>query len=94
MSNSLWPHGLYLAYQVPPFTGFSKQEYWKIKVKINSLSRVWLFVTIHGILQERILEWIAITFSRRSSRPRDQTRASRIAGRRFNLWATWEAHVS
>ena len=94
MSNSLWPHGLYLAYQVPPFMGFSRQEYWKIKVKINSLSRVWLFVTVHGILQARILEWIAISFSRRSSRPRDQTLASRIAGRHFNLWATREAHVS
>ena len=41
--------------------------------------------SIHGILQARILEWVAISFSRRSSRPRDQTQVSRIAGRRFNL---------
>ena len=40
---------------------------------------------VHGILQARILEWIAISFSRGSSRPRDQTWVSRIAGRRFNL---------
>ena len=47
--------------------------------------------SLHGILQARILEWIAISFSRGSSRPRDRTPVSRIAGRRFNLWATREA---
>ena len=46
---------------------------------------------IHGILQARILEWVAIAFSRRSSWPRDWTRISRIGGRRFNLWASREA---
>ena len=44
--------------------------------------------SVHGILQARILEWVAISFSRGSSWPRDQTQVSRIAGRRFNLWAT------
>ena len=44
--------------------------------------------TVHGILQARILEWVAISFSRGSSRPRDRTQVSRIRGRRFNLWAT------
>ena len=47
--------------------------------------------SVHGILQARILEWVAISFSRESSRPRDRTQISRIAGRRFNLWATREA---
>ena len=47
--------------------------------------------SIHGILQARILEWVAISFSRGSPRPRDQTQVSRIAGRCFNLWATREA---
>ena len=37
--------------------------------------------SVLGILQARILEWIAIPFSRRSSWPRDQTWVSRIAGR-------------
>ena len=32
--------------------------------------------SVHGIFQARILEWIAISFSRRSSRPRDRTRIS------------------
>ena len=47
--------------------------------------------SIHGILQARILEWVAISFSRGCSRPRDRTQVSCIAGRRFNLWATREA---
>ena len=47
--------------------------------------------SLHGILQARVLEWGAISFSRGSSRPRDRTRVSRIGGRRFNLWATREA---
>ena len=46
--------------------------------------------SIHGILQGRILEWVAISFSRGSSQPRDRTQVSCIAGRRFNLWATRE----
>ena len=49
--------------------------------------------SLHGILQARVLEWVAISFSRRSSQPRDQTWISRIPGRRFNLWATGEAHI-
>ena len=36
--------------------------------------------TVHGILQARILEWVALLFSRGSSQPRDQTHVSRIAG--------------
>ena len=45
----------------------------------------------HGILQARILEWVAISFSRGSSRPRDRTQVFHIAGRCFNLWAIREA---
>ena len=41
--------------------------------------------SIHGILQARILERVAISFPRGSSRPRDQTRDSCIAGRCFTL---------
>ena len=72
------------------------------KVKVKLLSYVQLFVTpgleptrllCPGILQARILEWVAISFSRGSSRPRDQTPVSCIAGRCFTLWATGEAHL-
>ena len=46
--------------------------------------------SVHGIFQARILEWVAISFSRESSRPRDQTQVSRIVGRCFTIWATRE----
>ena len=44
--------------------------------------------TVHGILQARILEWVAFPFSRRSSQPRDRTQVSHIADRFFTSWAT------
>ena len=44
--------------------------------------------SVHGIFQARILEWAAIPWSRGSSQPRDQTRVSCIADRRFTFWAT------
>ena len=44
--------------------------------------------SVHGILQARTLEWVAIPFSRRSSPPKDQTHVSCIAGRFFTVWAT------
>ena len=44
--------------------------------------------SVHGILQARILEWIATPFSRGSSRPRDRTLVSCTAGRFFTVWAT------
>ena len=47
--------------------------------------------TVHGIIQARILEWIAFPFSRGSSQPRNQTLVSHIAGRFFTSWATREA---
>ena len=46
--------------------------------------------SVHGIFQARVLEWVAIAFSRGSSRPRDRTWVSRIVGKRFILWATRE----
>ena len=47
--------------------------------------------TVHGILQARILEWVAVPFSRRSSQHRDRTQGSRMAGRFFTSWITREA---
>ena len=42
--------------------------------------------TVHGILQARILEWVAFPFSRGSSQSRDQTQVSHIAGGFFTSW--------
>ena len=47
--------------------------------------------SVHGILQARILEWVAMTFSRGSSWFRDWTRVSHIAGRFFTIWVTGDA---
>ena len=47
--------------------------------------------SVHGILQRRILRWVAIPFSRVSSWPRGWTQISCIAGRFFTIWATREA---
>ena len=64
-------------------------------VKVESLSRVRLFATpmdhnlpgssVHRIFQARVLEWVAISFSRGSSWPSDQTRVSHTAGRHYRL---------
>ena len=62
--------------------------------KVKSLSRVQLCnpvdcsppgSSVHGILQARVLEWVAISFSRASSQPRDRTRVSHLTGRLYRL---------
>ena len=73
-------------------------EIWRSEVK--SLSRVQLFATpwtvAHqappsmGFSRQEYWSRVAISFSRRSSWPRDWTRVSRIVGRRFTVWATRE----
>ena len=70
---------------------------------VKSLSCVWLFATpwtvacealsVHGIFQARILEWVAISFSRVSSQPMNQTHVSHIASRLFTIWATRKSHI-
>ena len=67
----------------------TKHSMWKWK----SLSRVRPFatpwtITVHGILQARILGWVAFPFSRGPPQLRDQTQVSCIAGRFFTSWAT------
>ena len=47
--------------------------------------------SVHGILQARILEWVAVPFSRGSSQPREQTPGFCVAGRVFTIWATRES---
>ena len=59
----------------PELKNSSHEKFWVfkltiVKVKVGSLSYIRLFVTVHGIIQARILEWVAFPFSRRSSQPR------------------------
>ena len=50
--------------------------------------------SVHGILQVKILEWVAISSSRASSQPRDWTEVSHIADRFFIIWASRGAQCS
>ena len=68
---------------------------WKWSSSVVSSYSIWdpmvcslLGSSVHGTLQAGILEWVANSFSRGSSWPKDQTRVFRIAGRRFTVWAT------
>ena len=63
---------------------------WKLFSHVQLFATPW---TVHGILQARILEWVAFPFSRGSSRPRNWTRVSCIAGGFFTSWATREAEL-
>ena len=46
--------------------------------------------SVRGISQARVLEWVAVSFSKRSSQPRDWAQVSCIAGRLLTIWATRE----
>ena len=72
-----------------------KKKNIELKVKVQLLRRVQLFAkpmdcslpgfSVHGIFQARVLEWVAIAFFRGSSRSKDQTQVSCIAGKCFTL---------
>ena len=49
--------------------------------------------SVHGIFQARVLEWVAISFSKGSSQPRDRTQVSRTAGRHF-YWLSYRENPS
>ena len=80
-----------------PIAKVVKKKKWKSEL----LRHVQFFVTprsvilpgssVHGILQERILEWVAIPFSRGSRWPRGRNWVSSIAGRFSTVWATRHA---
>ena len=67
----------------------------KVKMKVTQSCLTTLYdpmdYIVHGILQAKILEWVAFTFSRGSSQPRSQAQVSLIAGEFFTSWATREA---
>ena len=70
---------------------------WKSWVKVTQLCATLcdlMDYTVHGFLQARILEWVAVLFSRASSQPRYWTQVSCIAGRFFTDWVVREVHIS
>ena len=65
------------------------QEIVKVKVALCCLTLCdSMDYTVHGILQARILEWVAFPFSRGFSQPKDRTHVSHIAGGFFTSWVT------
>ena len=88
------------AYQAPPSMRFSRQVYWSgVPLPFISTREVTQSCptlcdpmdcsppgsSIHGIFQARVLEWVAISFFRGSSPPRNRTRVSCIVGRCFTI---------
>ena len=62
------------------------KENYKVKVKVTQSCLTLcdpMDCIVHGILQVRLLEWVAFPFSRGSSQPRNRTQVSGIAGRFF-----------
>ena len=75
---------------------------WKVKVKVaqscptlcNPMDCSPPGSSVHGILQTRILEWVAIPFSRGYFQSRDQTQVSHITDGSFTIWTSREAFTS
>ena len=91
ISMEIW---LFLASPIICFFSTTQSE--KVKAKISQLCPTLcqpMDFIVHGILQARILEWVAIPFFRGSSQPRDRTQVSQIAGEFFTIWATREAQT-
>ena len=64
----------------------------KVKVKVaQSCLPLWHHGIVHGVLQDRILDWVVIPFSRGSCQPRDWTQVSHTARGFLTSWATREA---
>ena len=94
-SKQLAPHGCRSSVGVP--VSISSQSKWSEVTQscptlCDPMNCSLPCSSIRGILQTRILEWVAISFSWRSSQPRDWSWVSHIAGRCFTIWATREAH--
>ena len=85
----LWKKSYIIAWSILQVTSEERQPYkeW-VKVTQSCLTLWPKDYTVHGILQAKILEWVAIPFSRGSSQPRNRTQVSRIAGGFFTNWAT------
>ena len=92
--KNLDSHSIYLMF-IGKVSIRTKWVKWKcLKVKVTQSHPTLcnpMDYTVHGVLQARILEWVAFPFSRGSSQPRDWTQVSHIVGRFFTNWAIREA---
>ena len=91
LEKEMATHSSVLAWRIP----WTEEPGRLQSMELQSIRHNWMTTTtntmdssppgsaIHGIFQARVLEWAAISFSRGSSQPRDRTRVSYIADRRF-----------
>ena len=99
-SHTLLPIRSLPVYQVTPSLAEQKYSLLKVKVLVTQLYPTLTFCntldcsspgsSVCGILQASLLEWIAISFPRKSSWPRDQTQVSCLEGRSFTISTTRE----
>ena len=66
---------------------------WGVSSFVKAFSKMYFSFVIVAVIQARILEWVAIPFSRASSQSRDWTWVSHNPGRIFTVWASREAPV-
>ena len=76
--------------QVPSYMSMCPQSLQSWPTLCNPMDYILPDSSVHGILQARILEWVAVPSTRGSSPPRDQTHVSCIGGCVLYHWATWE----
>ena len=71
------------------FSSLYTQTHTHTQCIVKSCPNLWVLMDckIHGILQARILEWVAVPFSMESSQTKNRTQFSHIAGRFFTIWA-------
>ena len=94
LGREMATHSSVLAWRIPRMAepaGLPSMGSHKVGHDWSDLAAAAADYTIHGILQARILEWVAYPFSSGSSWPRNWTRVSCIAGGFFTSWATREA---
>ena len=98
MANGCFLHSL----SSPAITAGGGSICWMVEIADGCVISYWLGNRMdcslpgssgHGILQARILEWVAVPFSRGSSQSRNRTQVSCIAGGFFTNWATREAQI-
>ena len=100
VSNSLWPHGLYIPWNSPgQNTGVGSlsllQGIFPTQGSNPGLLHCgWILYQLSHKQSPRILEWVAYPFSSGSSGPRNQTRVSCIAGGFFTNWTIRESCLS
>ena len=88
-----WAKGYIWRQEIPAFPSLSLSATWTlIFLPFHICHLMWRDDSLEKILivEKIILEWVAISFSRGSSQPRDWTQVSHIGGRCFNLWTTRE----